>query len=151
RGRQIDVNHVYFFGSKSPDATDEQKKSYREHEKIFASALYLGKIAEVMGKRADFEGAYYGESIAKMGLEDKISPSTQSDLYRDARKLLSHLLKEGGTNLDSTINELVRAAKYCDLGGDEEAAEAWIEIAIKRANGILDDEEKIAAKTGKRT
>ncbi|MDE1850599.1 MAG: hypothetical protein KGH54_02275 [Candidatus Micrarchaeota archaeon] len=150
-GRQIDTDHVYFFGSKAPNIPDKLRKRYLEDEKMFFSALHLGKIADAMENGQNIDGSYYGATIRESGFEHTASLSAQNALYREAGKLLRYLIDGGKTNLNSTMGELGRAVRYCDLGGDDRAAGTWLKLAIKRTNGILDEEDRIISKAGRRS
>ena len=44
--------------------------------------------------------------------------------------------------IDTTMGELIIAAKYADRGGDEECARMWVKVAINRIREILDTDER---------
>ena len=142
-GKTLWMDYKYFFGFRTTQDIDENtRKSYLEHEKIFRTALEMATVAERLENWKEYQGTYYGDILFSYRTLKFNTLVFVDKSYSTGAKLLSYLVEMNYTNLDCTMGELVRAAKYCDRGGRTAAAKGWIKLASDRISKILETEDK---------
>ena len=140
-GRHMWMDFKYErYGSKShaENVPYYLRRAYEYNERLFATALKFGKLAENV-ETGFGGGPDEGNILRFMGIND---PQTVVALYEQSAKILHEMLWGCRIYIDTTMGQLLVAAKYAERGGDEESATVWVKIALSRIEEILTEDEK---------